>query len=99
MFRSFPHPTPQRATDLASARSSAAASADAEQSRLLGLVSAQAAALADKERQLEGLRLEMGAALAAGHADLEGREAAVREAERRLARQQVCVWGGVKGGR
>lgn len=30
-----------------------AASADAEQSRLLGLVSAQAAALADKERQLE----------------------------------------------
>jgi hypothetical protein len=27
--------------------------ADAEQSRLLGLVSAQAAALADKERQLE----------------------------------------------
>lgn len=29
------------------------ASADAEQSRLLGLVSTQAAALADKERQLE----------------------------------------------
>lgn len=31
----------------------------------------------------------MGAALAAGHADLEGREAAVKEAERRLAQQQV----------
>jgi hypothetical protein len=31
----------------------------------------------------------MGAALAAGSADLEGRERAVREAERRLAEQQV----------
>jgi hypothetical protein len=38
---------------------------------------------------LQGLRLEMGAALAAGHADLEGREAAVKDAERRLAVQQV----------
>lgn len=38
---------------------------------------------------LQGLRLEMGAALAAGHADLEGREAAVKEAEQRLASQQV----------
>jgi hypothetical protein len=38
---------------------------------------------------LQGLRLEMGAALAAGHADLEGREAAVKEAERRLTQQQV----------
>ena len=37
----------------------------------------------------QGLRVEMGAALAAGHADLEGREAAVKEAERRLASQQV----------
>lgn len=37
----------------------------------------------------QGLRLEMGAALAAGHADLEGREAAVKEAERRLTQQQV----------
>jgi hypothetical protein len=37
----------------------------------------------------QGLRVEMGAALAAGHADLEGREAAVKEAERRLAAQQV----------
>lgn len=43
----------QRAAELQSARSNVAASADAEQSRLLGLVSAQAAALADKERQLE----------------------------------------------
>lgn len=32
----------------------------------------------------------MGAALAAGHADLEGREAAVKEAEKRLVAQQVC---------
>lgn len=40
---------------------------------------------------LQGLRLEMGAALAAGHADLEGREAAVKDAERRLAVQQVGV--------
>jgi hypothetical protein len=31
----------------------------------------------------------MGAALAAGHADLEGREAAVKDAERRLATQQA----------
>lgn len=43
----------QRVAELQSARSNVAASADAEQSRLLGLVSAQAAALADKERQLE----------------------------------------------
>lgn len=46
-------PSPQRSAELQSARSNVAASADAEQSRLLGLVSAQAAALADKERQLE----------------------------------------------
>lgn len=46
-------PAPQRSAELQSARSNVAASADAEQSRLLGLVSAQAAALADKERQLE----------------------------------------------
>lgn len=37
--------------------------------------------------------MEMGAALAAGHADLEGREAAVKEAERRLAAQQVGQGG------
>lgn len=43
----------QRQAELQSARSNASASAEAEQSRLLGLVSAQAAALADKERQLE----------------------------------------------
>lgn len=44
---------PQRQSELQLLRSSASASVDAEQSRLLGLVSAQAAALADKERQLE----------------------------------------------
>jgi hypothetical protein len=38
---------------------------------------------------VQALRVEMGAALAAGSADLEGRERAVREAERRLAEQQV----------
>jgi hypothetical protein len=37
--------------------------------------------------------VEMGAALAAGSADLEGRERAVRDAERRLAQQQVRYGG------
>jgi hypothetical protein len=55
-----PDHAPQRSAELQSARSNVAASADAEQSRLLGLVSAQAAALADKERQLEVRDTEQG---------------------------------------
>ncbi len=37
----------------------------------------------------QALRVEMAAALAAGSADLESRERAVREAEKRVVEQQV----------
>eukprot|EP00775_Hariotina_reticulata_P005759 gene5759-5999_t len=79
----------RHAAELEVSRSHMRASVDAEQQRLLGLVSSQAAALADKERQLETLRLELASALAAGSADLDGRERSLREAEQRLQQQQV----------
>lgn len=69
---------------------------DAELRRLSHVITEQQAALQDKEKQLEALRMELQQQLVAGVSNLDARERAVRdaenavkEAEKRIKEQQV----------